>query len=125
MIRAERWIQRELKLINPLYFAVFDGKKWRIRKWQSIHPLNHRIECWQINSKNIMSVPYGMLDRRAIDAVREGLWNALNAKKILLEIDRANDRQIYKAEIEDNLIARELAKSVWKHYREPSIFLNG
>ena len=72
-----------------------------------------------------MSVPYEMLDRRAIDAVREGLWNALNAKKILLEIDRANDRQIYKAEIEDNLIARELAKSVWKHYREPSIFLNG
>ena len=66
-----------------------------------------------------------MLDRRAIDSVREGLWNALNAKKILQQIDAENDKQIYSAEIEDELIARELAKSIWHHYQEPTIFLNG
>ena len=56
-MRAERWIQRELSLINPLYFAVWDKYQWRIRKWQSIHPLNHRIENWLIASTNIMSIP--------------------------------------------------------------------
>ena len=124
-MRAARWIQRELSLINPLYFAVWDKYQWRIRKWRSIHPLNHRIENWLIASTNIMSIPYEMLDRRAIDSVREGLWNALNAKKILQQIDAENDKQIYSAEIEDELIARELAKSVWHHYQEPTIFLNG
>jgi len=124
-MRAERWINRELRLINPLYFAVWDKTTWRIRKWQSIHPLNHRIENWQIASTGIMTVPYELLDRRAIDAVREGLWNAINAKKILLEIDRNNDRLQDNAAIEDELIARELAKSIWHHYRESTIFLNG
>ena len=126
-MRAERWIQHELSLINPLYFVAWDNeyKLWRIRKWQSVHPLNHRIENWQIASTPIMKVGEQMLDRRAIDAVREGLWNALNAKVILQQIDKKNARQYESAEIEDELLARELATSIWHHYREPTIFLNG
>lgn len=126
-MRAERWIQHELRLINPLYFAVWDTEKnaWRIRKWQSIHPLNHRIDNWRFASTGIMTVPYELLDRRAIDAVREGLWNAINAKKILQQIDESNARLMEKAEVEDELLARELAKSIWHHYQEPTIYLNG
>lgn len=126
-MRAERWIQHELQLTNPLYFAAWDSvtHTWRIRKWRSIHPLNHRIRNWQFASLPIMTVGETMLDRRAIEAVREGLWNSVHAKMILQKIDKDNARQYESADVEDELLARELAKSIWHHYREPTIFLNG
>lgn len=152
-MNAPRYIQKELNLINPLYFSVHDPRprlsyrledekyvidtqgRWHVRKWKSIHPINQRIETWMFNSVPILivhqsspdakDIGYMDIDMRVIHRIREGLWNALNYKKLLAKIDQSNDDLQAKAEAEEEYIHRYGAKAIWRHYQEPTIFLGG
>lgn len=135
-MRAPNYIQKELNLIHPLYFAAFEPimKRWHIRKWISFQPINHKIVHWKQLSTNILTIRkednvgndigYMPLDMRAVEAVKEGLYWARNAKKLLQEIDDANQGVVEKADEEDEYLHRYAAKRIWSHYREPSVFIN-
>lgn len=144
---APKYIQRELKAINPLYFAVFDSRprfanmkvdkdgRWLIRKWKTTHPLQQRIENWKFMSLPILTIKnedqngrdigYCQLDMRAIHTIKEGLYNARIAKTILAKIDEANDTMVAKEDEEYEYQLRAAAKRVWHRYREPTVFLGG
>lgn len=156
-MRAPKYMQAELSLISPLYFVVHDLSskicynelsddeegvfytdvrgRWRVRKWKSIHPINHRLSTWKFNSTNIFKVcqcsedggdiGYEPLDMRTAEVVKEGLKNAINAKRFLQSIDKYNDDLVEKATIEEEYIFRHGAKMMWKYNREPMIDLGG
>lgn len=132
-MKAERYIQRELKLINPLYFAIFNDKlkRWQIRKWDSVHPIRHR--NWDINSSLIKTIKredeqgndIGYKDLTALELklLRMGFYWARNAKKLLDDIDTHNYYLEQKALEDEEYYARWAAKDIWRHYRHQRVFL--
>ena len=150
---AQRYIQKELSLIDSRYFAAFDplprlcgnGEeipffidtqgRWLIRKWKSVHPINQRFDTWRFNSVNILTVNetdeedndigFHPLDRRVIDAMRMGFYWSRHSRRLLQEIDKNNTNIEEKAEAEDEYVHRHLAKMIWKYHREPTFDMGG
>lgn len=140
---AEGYVQKELGLINPLYFATYDNTpqhsdgrgRWHIRKWKSVFLANHRISNWRFASINILTlrkedetgndIGYRPLDIRAVKTVQEGLYWAKRAKILARKIDDSNQYMEENAEQEMGYISRYMAKRIWHYYREPTIILGG
>jgi len=126
------YIDKELSLINPKYFAVFDRqkKRWRVRKWDSMT----RRRNWRENSEAIFTVKkenakgddigYSPIDMRTVATMRLGFYNARNAVRLLQEIDAANDSIVRKGDAETDYLMRNGAKRIWHNYQEPSVYMN-
>jgi len=120
---VERWFDRELKLIDPLYFAAYNNKtkKWGIRKWR--HPFLRR--NWEINSNIVMAVKYPVLDMRTLNDLKKGLWQARRLKHMLMEIDEANRENEKRIDREQTEIHKAGAKDIWNHYHNMSVDIGG
>lgn len=135
-MQAESYVQKELELIHPLYFSIFneENQRWHIRKWNSVFLANHKIVNWKFASINILTIRkenetgsdigYMPLDMRAIKAVRLGLWGARNVKRIKQEVDNANQYNEEKADQELDYVSRYMAKNIWHKFQEPSVFIH-
>lgn len=123
---VERWFERELKLINPLYFAAFNRrtKKWSIRKWVSDRKI-HQIDPWGFRSHVVMAVKYPKMDMRTIDDLRRGLYQARRAKYLMREIDEANRENEARIDREQTDIHKSGAKDIWNHYHNMSLDIGG
>lgn len=136
-MNAEAYIQKDLKCIDPNYFAVFNykNKRWEIRKWLTQYPRRGGRAYWLDNSKLIFIVRqededgydcgYEPLDMRVISALQKSHWFKLRWKKELARIDRNNERLTEQADREMELQSRDMARAIYKYYREPSVFLGG
>ena len=145
-MNAPRYIQKELKAIDSLFFAVYNpyvesgmsyGRgRWQVRKWRGVHPKRH--DLWDIESDVIMTlckeevtdeglvdVGYEKIDRRVITAIGESNYWKANYKKKLQEIDWNNENLERKAKVELEYESRYMAKSIWRKMKEPTVFLNG
>lgn len=115
----ERWFARDLELINPFYFALSNE---RTRQWE-IRRLNGRF----LNKKNkqnstiVCRIPYNCLDNRILMDLRRGLYWATKAKELIQKVDENNARLVEQSNIEDEYIARYMAKRIWHFYREPQV----
>lgn len=131
-METQRYIDEELALIDPNYFAVFDEVKgrWRVQKWDS----HTRRRNWRIHSQEILTVKkedkqgndigYCDIDMRTVRAMRVGFYYARNAIKLLREIDEANDKMVRNLNAEQDYQIRAGAKRVWHYYQEPTVYLN-
>lgn len=63
------------------------------------------------------------LDMNTIYAMKEGFYNARNIKRLLQEIDDSNDMQEVDHEESTEAIGRDMAKQIWRHYREGTVDL--
>lgn len=141
-MKAERYFQKELQLISPLYFAVWDNTKrpdgrgrWQIMKWNSVHPINHSLEHWRLRSTRIMTVKkesperqddgYMPLDSRVLHEIRKGLYWAQNMKTLFQSMDRADNTAEVTHERNRELEARDAANSAWRYFREPFFDMGG
>lgn len=127
-MRAQIWVQKELSLIDPLYFAVWDTPNWcwRVRKWTSTHPIDHKLTLWESRSENVTKLPImEEFNMEFINSMREGLYWARNAKYLLQEIDESNARLEERENEEQDYMARFMAKEVYRIFREPRVILSG
>ena len=122
------YIQKEAALIDPLYFCFFNDRRgrWQFRKWNSIQ----KKRAPYLNSIPIMVVEtddkdFRDLDTRAIRELRSGLINARNAKQLIAEIDRHNEKLVESVDSELDYQFRGAAKDMWRHFKEPKVFLGG
>ena len=146
-MKTEAWIQKELQLINPMYFAVFHpcvpagmsrGKgRWQVRKWLGVYPKSLRL--WNTaDSEPIMTVcieemtddglidaGYKPLDMRDIDAIRQSHWWKLKWKKNVQELDWRNARKKRQAMKELEYQSKYAAKKIWRHMHEPTVHQSG
>lgn len=145
-----RWIQRELKLIHPMYFAIFNphvrtktsmsyGKgRWQIRKWIGAYP--KKLDLWDTSaSKNIMTIcketynsdkglhdtGYEEIDMRVIYAIRKSHWWKLNWKEKIADMDWRNEKMERDAIKELDYQSRHISKLVWRKLHEPTVILSG
>ena len=137
-MNAERYIQKELKCIHPAYFAVYnyENKRWEIRKWTGRKHKNPSRYDWMNNSKLIVivrqedehgrDIGYEPLDMRIIKAIKKSNWLKVQWKERLVDkIDRNNERLMEQADAEIELLSRDMAREIYRYYREPRVFLGG
>ena len=124
-MKAPGYIQRELKLIDPLYFAVYNRRTrmWNIRKWLCRNPINQVF--WELNSNLVKRVVGNEITAKDLFELREGLYNALRARYIARKIDEHNMRLQEAADKEDDYQHRAAAKAIYHHYNEPTVCLGG
>lgn len=136
---APEWIQKELGLIDSMYFAVFNPEKtrWQIRKWIGVYP--KKFFLWKEFSENILTicreeytsdrglqdVGYMDMDRRTIDAIRESHWWKLDYKRKIQELDERNDKREQRSKDQLEYESKYVAKRVWRSMHEPTVHLSG
>lgn len=136
---APRWIQKELGLIDSMYFSVFNPEKqrWQIRKWTGVFPKKHHL--WREFSENILTiyreeytdraglqdVGYMDMDRRTIDAIRESHWWKLRWKQNVQALDWRNEKRDRQASEELDYQGRYAARQIWRSMKEPTVCLSG
>jgi len=141
------YIQKELDLVNPMYFAVFNpyvqggmsnGRgRWQIRKWKGVYP--KRLDLWNTDMsevifticKEVMTEDglidggYQEIDKRAIIAMRESHWWKIQWKKKIEELDWRNEKRRRQADDELEYQGKYMAKKIWRIQREPTVCLSG
>jgi len=134
---ADRAFVRELRLLDPDLFAVWHPKvhRWQLRQW--ILPHGRGVERnygeWRIRSVLIRTVcyrdeeyydiGYHPLDQRVLYAQKLSRYYSADPNKTATMVDEHN-KKLEDAWAADNAdISREVARSIYSHYREPSIDL--
>lgn len=133
-MHGPRWSQDEARLIKPEYFVVFNPltERWEVRKWASLYWQND----WQLHGfssfvrKSCLhddqgrDIGFRPLDARLFYELKRGLYNARRAIYYLRELDEANRRMEEAADAEQDYQHKAAAKAIYKHYREPSVFVS-
>lgn len=145
-----RYIREELKLIDSLYFAVFNphirdrksmsyGRgRWQIRKWIGTTP--KRLDLWSCHGRSkiifticreemtdmgLVDAGYKELDRRVITAIQKSNYWKAQWKEKIAEMDFRNERQRRLANSELDYQSAYFAKKMWRFKHEPTINLSG
>jgi len=72
-----------------------------------------------------LDVGYKPLDYRFILDNMIGIYNVQQVKKLLYAIDQANAKLTEQADAQEDYEHRAAAKAIYKHLREPSVYLGG
>ncbi len=135
---AQSFIQRELRLIDKNYFAIYNDTKrrWQIRKWLGIYP--RKLYLWKEFSENILTIRkeemsdeglrdigYEGIDMRVIHAIRESHWWKLKWKQKIAEMDFRNARKEKQMMEQFDYESKYAAKRVWRSMHEPTVHLSG
>lgn len=133
----ERWFVRELKLLDPDLFVSFHPrlKRWQIRQWVLSHTRRGVADYheWRSRSALIRTVCYRddefydigfhPLDQRVLYALKLSRHHSLNPSATARMVDESNKKLEQKWAADNADISKEVATSIWKHYREPSVDL--
>lgn len=135
---AQSFIQKELRLINEMYFAIHNPEvnRWQIRKWYGIYPKS--LSLWKECSENILTirkeevsddglqdVGYENIDMRVIHAIRESHWWKLKWKQKVAEMDLRNEKKSNSLVEQFGYESKYAAKRVWRAMHEPTVNLPG
>jgi len=135
---APRYIQKELSLINSMYFGVYNPEKhrWQIRKWKGVYP--KKLSLWREFSENILTIRreemtdeglidagYMEIDMRTIDAIRKSHWWKLQWKKKIAEMDWRNEKRERQAQEQMEYESKYAAKRIWRAMHEPTVHQSG
>jgi len=143
-------IQRELRLIDSMYFAVYnphisDGKsmscgkgRWQVRKWAGVFP--KRLDLWdcygysevvytmckeEMTDLGLVDAGYRQMDMRAIADIRKSDWFLANWEREIAEMDWRNEKRSRFEEAELDYQSQYYAKRIWRVRHEPTIILSG
>ena len=134
---APGWFQRELRAIDPRYFAAFNpacrGGRWQVREWKFWHkPGRTDWAEWPKRSLLVTSIchyiekdggvedgGYMPLDGRALFAVKRGRHNAEDMKQVLYEMDKADEERQIKADAEMWDVTESKCRDIRRHYTVP------
>jgi len=148
-MKASRLIQSELKLIDGLYFAVYNphisdrksmscGKgRWQVRKWIGVIP--KRLGLWdcgyseviytickeEMTDLGLVDTGYRPMDMRAITDIRESDWFLDNWEREIAEMDWRNEKRIRFEGTELDYQSKYYAKKIYRIRNEPTINLSG
>jgi len=122
---SPKWFEKELSYIDPEYFVVWDGKKyrWQIRRWLTKPTVWSRGDWDNIMKNSVLilivkynddrgrDIGYHPLDQRVLYTLKKAKkFTERPAHKILKEIDDANAELVKKAEQEEEEIIKDAAK---------------
>lgn len=142
-LRAPDGYQREIQVLCPRYFLVWNQMldRWEVQAWEvkpMFTPKPSKIEDWirrGIHSYLIRrcfkqddegrDVGFRPLDHSFIVDNMIGIYNLQQVKRLLYAIDEHNRKQTEQADAQEDYEHRAAAKAIYKHLREPSVYLGG
>jgi len=123
------WFDRELRLVDPWYFAMYNPlkRKWEMRRnvfrlknmahWSDLDKLAH--STFVRSCKHLEPVAQDLY------LLRRGLYNARHAREILRQVDESNRALTIAADAENTYQHRAAAAAIYHHYNEPTVHLSG
>lgn len=128
---------RSLSNLDKDLFAVWYPltQRWMIRRWVSPHRRGDeqdlytwgkksalvRIVCYR--DKEYNDIGYHPLDERVIYALKRSRHLGLHPERVAREVDESNKKLEAEWEADNAEISKEMATSVWSHYREATVDL--
>jgi len=149
-MNVSRFINKELKLIDSMYFCVFNplikdrksmswGKgRWQVRKWIGVFP--KRLDLWdcygyskaiiticreEITEEGLIDAGYKDVDRRVITAIQKSNYWKADYKRKLAAIDSHNERLERQGMEQLEYESKYAAKRIWRSLHEPTVHLSG
>jgi hypothetical protein len=134
---ADRAFVHELRLLDPDLFAVWHPKvhRWQLRQWILPHGrgAERHYGEWRVRSVLIRTVcyrdeeyhdiGYHPLDQRVLYAQKLSQYYSADPNKTAAMVDEHNKKLEDAWDADNADISREVARSIYSHYREPSIDL--
>lgn len=128
---------RELRILDPDLVVVWHPRRhrWQIRQWVLPHGKKDELDYYEWRKKSMLirtvcyrddeyhDIGYHPLDDRTLYALKLSRKLSLHPEQTARMVDDHNKRMDDQWADENNDIAREVAKSIWTHYREPSLDL--
>jgi len=133
----DRNFVKDLSIQDKDLIAVWHPrvKRWQIRVWVLPHRNGdeRRYNIWRLRSLPIQTVcyrddeyydiGYHPLDERVLYALKLSRKLSLNPEKTARMVDDSNKKLEDAWDADNADISREVASSIYSHYREPSIDL--
>ena len=142
-IQAPDGMQRYIQEVCPRYFISWNQLKdrWEAQAWTirpHFKPSPYKIEKWIREGRESYlirrcfredeggrDIGYKPLDFRFIRANKIGVYNLQQVKKLLAILDDHNARMSESIDEQEDYEHRAAAKAVYKHFREPSVYMRG
>jgi len=133
----DHWFIKELSILDKDSFVVWHPRthRWQLRQWILPHSRGaerNYIE-WRVRSVLIRTVcyrddeyhdiGYHPLDQRVLYAQKLSRHYSADPNKTAAMVDEHNKKLEDAWDAENNDISKEVAKSIYEHYREPRIDL--
>ena len=131
------WFVHELAVLDKDLFVAWHPKlnRWQIRLWILPHrkgderlyyiwkrrSMPSRTICYR--DGEYYDIGYHPLDQRVLYALKLSMKLSLNPEQTARMVDESNKKLEDEWADNNKDIAREVAKSIWTHYQEPSIDL--
>lgn len=149
-MHVPRYIKEELKLIDKMYFCIYNSKildkksmsygkgRWQVRKWVGNRP--KRLNLWncygysdviftickeEMTDMGLVDAGYEEMDRRVITAIRKSNYWKAQWKQKVADMDFRNDRKREQAIEQFDYESKYAAKRVWRAMHEPQVCLPG
>jgi hypothetical protein len=131
------WFVRELSILDKNLFVVWHPKvhRWQIRLWLLSHRKGAERNYYEWKNRSMLirtvcyrdgeyyDTGYHPLDQRVLYALKLSRHYSLNPERTARMVDE-NNKKLEDEWAADNAdIAKEVATSIYHHYREPSIDL--
>lgn len=134
---ADRAFVEELRSLDPNYVVVWHPRlhRWQIRHWVLPHHPADELDyyAWRAKSALIRTVccrddefydiGYHPLDERVIYALKLSRHYSLNPEATGRMVDDSNKKLEDAWDADNADISREVAKSIYSHYKEPKVDL--
>jgi hypothetical protein len=133
----DKWFLDELRLIDPQLFVVWHPRlhRWQLRQWVLPHGRDADRNYYEWRSRSALirtvcyrdgdyhDIGYHPLDQRVLYAEKLSKHYSLDPNKTARMVDESNKKLEESWDADNADISKEVAKSVWTHFREPSIDL--
>jgi len=133
----DKYFVDELRRLDPNLVAVWNPRRhrWQIRHWlvKPLHGDERDYRAWRVKSILIRTVCYRdeefydvgfhPLDNRVLHALKLCRIYSLNPEATARMVDESNKKVEAEWYRDNQDISREVAKSIYSHYREPSLDL--
>jgi len=141
--KAPDGYQRQIQEISPRYFIGWNQliDRWEVRAWthpRHFKPSPYKIEelirrgepsylirrCFKQDHQG-RDVAFRPLDYSFIVDNQIGFYNTQQVKRLLAAIDAHNKTLAAQVASQEDYEHRAAAKAIYKHLREPSVYLGG
>jgi len=135
----DRNFVKELQILDPALVAVWHPRlhRWQIRQWILPRGRKDHLDYYEWRKKAMLirtvcyrdeeyhDIGYHPLDQRTLYALKLSRELSIHPEKTARAVDEANKKVEAEWAAENADLAREVAKSIYHHYREPSVDLGG
>jgi len=122
------WFDRDLRLVDPHYFSMYNPlrRRWEMRR--NVFNLKHMLNWADLDKLWFSTFVRACKHREPVSQdlylLRRGLYWARHGRDLARQVDEANRKLEIIADAEETYQHRAAAKAAWHHFKEPTVAIH-